>query len=265
MNVLWFWCMLVPHHYSLLFNHNLSYCKVSWTCSCQLLFSYYLCVLEIVVGLIYFNQTWLYKPSYGFNCILHMSTVVTGVHETHTQRREWISEAPAMASTKTIGHMQEFNPASETVLAYLERFELFITANAIEEEKLVLTLLTVVRSAHYSLLHRLVSPDLPKDKSFSELVDILKKHYDPEPIVIAECFRFFLMQPESRRVNWRVFRKSQLACQSFKLGNFLLRALRDSLVCGMQSEHIQKVLLMKAKMTLEQALEISQGIETATL
>ena len=106
-----------------------------------------------------------------------------------------------MASTKTIGHMQEFNPASETVSAYLERFELFVTANAIVDEKRVLTLLTVVGLAHYSLLRGLVSPDLPKDKSFSELVDILKKHYDPEPIVIAKRFRFFLnavRAPESQ-------------------------------------------------------------------
>ena len=102
-----------------------------------------------------------------------------------------------MASTKTIGHMQEFNPASETVLAYLERFELFIAANAINEEKLVPTLLIVVRFIHDSLLGGLISPDLPMDKSFSELVDILKKHYDPEPIVIAERFRFFFQRSQS--------------------------------------------------------------------
>ena len=46
---------------------------------------------------------------------------------------------------------------------------------------------------------------------------------------------------------------------------FLQEALRNCLVCGMQSEHIQKVLLMKANLTLEQALEISQGMEAATL
>ena len=68
--------------------------------------------------------------------------------------------------------MQEFNPSNETVTAYLERFMLFDSANAIEEGKLVPTLLTVVSPEHYSLLRGLVSPALPKDKSFEDLVEI---------------------------------------------------------------------------------------------
>ena len=64
------------------------------------------------------------------------------------------------------------------MLAYRKLFELFVTANAIDW--LII-----------SLLHGLVSLDLPKDKLFSELVDILKKHYNPEPIVIAKRFHFF--------------------------------------------------------------------------
>ena len=96
-----------------------------------------------------------------------------------------------MAATTTIGQMQEFNPANETVTAYLEWFQLFVTANGIEEAKLVPTLLTVVGSTHYSLIRGLVSPSLPKDKSFEELVEILKKHYDPEPIIITERFHCY--------------------------------------------------------------------------
>ena len=61
----------------------------------------------------------------------------------------------------------------------------FVTANNIEDDKLVPTLLTMVGSDHYSLLRRLVSPQLPKEKSFDDLVATLKKHYDPEPIVIS--------------------------------------------------------------------------------
>ena len=88
-------------------------------------------------------------------------------------------------TARTIGRMQEFNPANETVTAYLERFQLFVEANNIEDDKLVPMLLTVVGSDHYSLLRGLVSPQLPKEKTFDELVSILKKHYDPEPIIIA--------------------------------------------------------------------------------
>ena len=65
-----------------------------------------------------------------------------------------------MAATRTIGQMQAFNPANESVTAYLERFQLFVTANVIEDDKLVPTLLTVVGSDHYSLLRGHVSPQL---------------------------------------------------------------------------------------------------------
>ena len=95
-----------------------------------------------------------------------------------------------MAAARTIGRMQ-FNPANETVTAYLERLQLFVSANSIADDKRVPTLLTVVGAEHYSLLRGLVSPQLPKDKSFDELVTLLTKHYDPEPIVIAERFHFY--------------------------------------------------------------------------
>ena len=149
--------------------------------------------------------------------------------------------------------------------SYIERFQLFVTANAIEDDKLVPTLLTVVGSDHYSLLRGLVSPQLPKDKTYDGLVAILKKHYDPEPIVIAERFHFYRRnQGTSESVGDYLANLRRLASRC-KFGAFLEEALRDRLVCGMQSESIQKVLLTKASLTLEKALEIAQGMEAATL
>ena len=168
-------------------------------------------------------------------------------------------------TARTIGRMQEFNPANETVTAYLERFQLFVEANNIEDDKLVPTLLTVVGSDHYSLLRGLVSPQLPKEKTFDELVSILKKHYDPEPIIIAERFHFYRRgQGTSESIGDYLANLRRLASRC-KFGAFLEEALRDRLVCGMQSEGTQKVLLTKATLTLEKALEISQGMEAATI
>ena len=172
-----------------------------------------------------------------------------------------IPEIPITAVTRTIGRMQEFNPANETVTAYLEQFQLFVTANSIEDDKLVPTLLTVLGSEHYSLLRGLVSPDLPMDKTFDDLVAILKKHYDPEPIVIAKRFHFYQRsQGSSESIGDYLANLRRLASHC-KFSGFLGEALRDRLVCGMQSENTQKVLLTKANLTLDKALEISQGME----
>ena len=102
-----------------------------------------------------------------------------------------------MAATRTIGQMYEFQPEKETVTAYSERFQLFASANTIAEDKMVPTLLTIVGPKRYTLLHGLVSLALPKDKTYAELSELLTKHYDPEPIIIAERFHFYRCNQKS--------------------------------------------------------------------
>lgn len=169
-----------------------------------------------------------------------------------------------MAATGTIGQMTEFNPSNETVTAYLERFQLFVTANGISDDKKVPTLLTVVGATQYALIRGLVSPALPKDKTFDELVTLLKKHFDPQPIVIAERFHFYQRNQKSGETITNYLASLRKLASTCAFGEFLSEALRDRLVCGMQHENIQKVLLTKANLDLEQALEISLGMEAAS-
>ena len=90
-----------------------------------------------------------------------------------------------MVENQTISQMQEFNPKNEMVTA--KDFNIHIGKYKC---KLVLTVLTVVGSTHYSLIRGLLSPELPKDKSFKDL-GILKKQYDLESIIIVEQFHFY--------------------------------------------------------------------------
>ena len=141
---------------------------------------------------------------------------------------------------------------------------MFVSANAIEDSKVVPTLLTVVGSKPYSLLCGLVSLEIPKGKTYNELVDLLKKRFDPEPIVIAERFHFYQRNQkpgESIADYLAALRRLASRC---KFGAFLTEALRDKLVCGMHSESIVKVLLTKANLTLDKAMEISQAMEAAS-
>ena len=140
---------------------------------------------------------------------------------------------------------------------------MFVSANGIADAKLVLTLLTVVGARHYSLIRGLVSLDLPKDKSYDELVELMKKHYYPEPIIIAERFHFYQRNQKSGESIGEYLACLRRLASRCKLGTFLTETLRDKLVCGMQSDSIQKVLLTKANLTLEKAVEIAQGMEAA--
>lgn len=45
-------------------------------------------------------------------------------------------------------------------------------------------------SQMYTLLKNLVSPTLPKDELYEDLVDALTKHYEPKQLEIAKRFHF---------------------------------------------------------------------------
>ena len=86
----------------------------------------------------------------------------------------------------TLGTIQAFEPEAEVFSAYLERINLFFAANDVAEGKRVPILLSVIGAKMYSLLRNLLTPELPQSKSFEELVAILKQHFEPKPVVIAE-------------------------------------------------------------------------------
>ena len=74
---------------------------------------------------------------------------------------------------------------------YVEWLEQYLSANNVtEEKKKVAVMVTVMGAKAYSLLRNLVAPDKPTDREFSELVQMLKDHLNPKPLIIAERFKF---------------------------------------------------------------------------
>ena len=123
------------------------------------------------------------------------------------------------------------------------------------------TLLTIIGSTHYTLIWGLVSPDLTKDKGYDNLGELLKKHYDPKPIMIVERFHFYRQDQKTGESIADYLATLWCLASRCKFSAFLNDALRDKLVCGMQSENTRKVLLTKASLTMDDAVEILQGME----
>ena len=137
--------------------------------------------------------------------------------------------------------MQEFNLANKSVTTCFELFQLFVNVDNI---KIVTMLPTLVGMDHYTVLWGLVSPQLSKKKTFDET---LKKHYNPEPIAIAEHFHFYQRsQGTSKSIRDYSAGLRHLVNHS-KFSAFLEEAIWNRLVCGMQSEGIQNVLLGKTR------------------
>ena len=102
-----------------------------------------------------------------------------------------------------LGSVEPFD-GSDQFESYLERVELYFVANSIGEcpadaanhvveaaaKKKLAIFLTVIGKDAYRVAQTLCSPKSPSDYTYTELVGILKKHYTPVKLQIAESFKF---------------------------------------------------------------------------
>lgn len=163
-----------------------------------------------------------------------------------------------------IGNIGSFDSAIDQWSSYKERLDQFFTANDVDSSKHVAVLLSVIGGKTYELLRTLTSPEKPAQKTFDDLCDILSKHLNPRPLIIAERFRFHKRnqkQGESISEYCVAIQKLAEHCQ---FGTTLNDALRDRLVCGLTNEHIQRKLLVEADLNYEKAKAIAIASETAT-
>ena len=56
----------------------------------------------------------------------------------------------------------------------------------VADEKQVAILLTAIRGKNYALLTSILSPAKPNDKGFAEIAEVLKKHFEPQPVIISK-------------------------------------------------------------------------------
>ena len=88
------------------------------------------------------------------------------------------------------GRVECFDPATDDWSTYVERLEHYLIANEITTEaKRRSTLLTVAGPEVYSLACNLVAPDKQGDKSYVDLVVLIKKHYSPTPYIIVQRYK----------------------------------------------------------------------------
>ena len=124
--------------------------------------------------------------------------------------------------------------------------------------------MTVCGGKIYKLMRDLLSPALPKDKKYTELIELVKKHTSPEPSVIVERFKFNSCVRESKEsVADYEARLRNLTTHCKYSAEILTEMLRDRFVCGINNETIQRRLLAETKLTLKKALTLAKSTETA--
>ena len=103
-------------------------------------------------------------------------------------------------------------------------------------------LLSVVGSKTYTVLRGL-SDNKPRDRSFTELVKLMRGHLHPAPNEIAERFMFnSRVRRDTESISQYVMELRRLTehCNDADKVN---EQIRDRLVCGVKNEKIQQRLL----------------------
>ena len=128
----------------------------------------------------------------------------------------------------TLGSIESFKPGSEDWNAYSERFDQYVIANDIKDEKkIVATFLTTIGSKTYNLLRDLLAPTKPSEVKFTELVKTLRDHYEPKPIVITERFHFHKREQHEGEGVAEYSAALKKCSEHCAFGTFLEEALRD--------------------------------------
>ncbi|UYV63174.1 K02A2.6-like, partial [Cordylochernes scorpioides] len=170
---------------------------------------------------------------------------------------------PLPPGQKPIDCKWEYNEETETFETFYERLEQFLILEEAGDEKKKAYLLTLMGSKTYGVLKNLCSPILPKDKTFDNLIDILKRHFSPKRSIVVERFIFFKrMQLKEENISDYLVEIKRLA-SSCNFGNFLEDSLRDKMVCGLYNAKIQNRILSEGDISLAKVIEIALSMEAA--
>ena len=79
---------------------------------------------------------------------------------------------------------------------------IYFEANEVPTNKKVPVFLSAVDGKTYTLLRSLLSLTLPQDRSYDDIVNTLKRHYEPKPLVTVDrAIPFSSAEPSHRSVH----------------------------------------------------------------
>lgn len=156
----------------------------------------------------------------------------------------------------------EFSILKDDWDLYIERLELYFMANEVPAEKQIAVLLTKVGMETYKLIRDLCAPAKPKDKSFTQIVAIVKNHLNPKKNEVMERCKFQqAKQTPTESIADFIARLKELSLHC----NFadLNAALRDQIVCGVRDHNTRVALFSEEDLTYEKAVKLATTRETA--
>lgn len=163
-----------------------------------------------------------------------------------------------------IGNISEFNSAKDDWTVYSERLEKFLEINNIPEEKKNAYLISSVGADTYKTIRDLCQPTLPKDKTFDELCDLMKKQFTTQVAIYRERNKFYnARQYQTETVNNWFARIKKLSIDC-RFGAELESILLDRFISGLKPSPILDRLCEEDEtLTLEEAVAMANNKESS--
>ena len=163
-----------------------------------------------------------------------------------------------------VGSIDPYNESEEDFDSYVSRIKMYFVANDISDEKRVPAFFTLAGPKVFKLARDLLSPSKPEEGTFDRVLEVLRKHYKPKPVLIYERYKFYSrVQKSGESVNDFVAALKSLA-HTCEFGATLTEMLRDRFVMGLANEKIQQVLLAETELTFDKAVNMATARETAS-
>ena len=150
-----------------------------------------------------------------------------------------------------VGKVEEFDSSKETFMSHCDCMDMCFeandlvllggAANAMADAAVVrknrAIFLTEIGADSFTLVNDLLAPRSAKEVGLNEITCVLKEHFNPAPLEVAESFHFGMhVQKEGESiVDFTVaLKKLSIHCN---FGVYLNRALRDRFVCILNHEN----------------------------
>ena len=162
-----------------------------------------------------------------------------------------------------IGIIGEFSASEEDAVSYMERFDMFLAANAITDENRKRAIfLSSVGGKGYQLLRSLAG-NKPMEKSYKDLKALLIGHLNPKPNIIAERYKFYKRERRNDESVSGYLAELIKLSEHCGFGANIDEFVRDKFVCGIANDGILRKLLAEKDLTLDKAKSIALAMEAA--
>jgi len=148
------------------------------------------------------------------------------------------------------------------VTRWLQRIESLMVWQGVGDEKKKHALIASLGSEAYELVADACLPDKPSDKTYNDLVSIIKKQLMSTKLPIAARYEFYQLRQGTDDIKTYV-RKLRNATEECAFGAQLDDRLRDQLVMGISNKDALKRMLTEklSDLTLDKTIEIATAFE----